>query len=86
MYSTENIYNVLNRYRTCLPQELNRQATFVVKLNYIQFEKERLQNSQQDFSPVECEYFDLNNKRWTPCLWICEKTYVRFTNKIKFIY
>ncbi len=78
MYSTENIYNVLNRYRTCLPPELNRQATFVVKLNYIQFEKERLQQSQQDFSQIECEYFDLNNKRWTPCLWSFEKTYVRF--------
>jgi hypothetical protein len=81
MYSTENIYNVLNRYRTCLPQELNRQATFVVKLNYIQFEKERLQKSQLDFSPIECEYFDLNNKRWTPCLWVFEKTYVRFTKE-----
>ena len=40
MYSEENISNVLNRYRTYLPHELNRQATFVVKLNYIQFEKE----------------------------------------------
>lgn len=77
MYTKENIYHVLNRYRTCLPQELNRQATFVVKLNYVQFEKERLQqSSQQDFSTIECEYFDLNNKRWTSCLWILEKTYV----------
>ncbi|CAF3403123.1 unnamed protein product [Rotaria sp. Silwood1] len=76
MYSTENISNVLNRYRTYLPSELNRQATFVVKLNYVQFEKERLQQQQQqqqDLSSVECEYFDLITKRWIPCLWIYEK-------------
>ena len=67
MYLSENISNVLNRYRTCLPQELNRQATFVVKLNYVQFEKERLQQqqqSQQELSSIECEYFDLTSKRW----------------------
>jgi hypothetical protein len=80
MYLSENISNVLNRYRTCLPQELNRQATFVVKLNYIQFEKERLQQqqTQQELSSIECEYFDLTNKRWTSCLWVFEKTHVRF--------
>jgi len=82
MYSSENISNVLNRYRTYLPQELNRQATFVVKLNYVQFEKERLQQQQQDLSSIECEYFDLTSKRWTSCLWIFEKTYVRFKNKM----
>ncbi|CAF0775359.1 unnamed protein product [Rotaria sordida] len=75
MYSTENISNALNRYRTYLPQELNRQATFVVKLNYVQFEKERLQQqSQHDLSSVECEYFDSISKRWIPCLWIYEKS------------
>jgi len=78
MYSSENISNVLNRYRTYLPQELNRQATFVVKLNYVQFEKERLQRQQQDLSSIECEYFDLISKRWIPCLWIYEKRNVRF--------
>lgn len=85
MYSTENISNVLNRYRTCLPPELNRQATFVVKLNYVQFEKERLQQQvHQDLSSAECEYFDLMNKRWTPCLWIFEKTHVRFLKILLF--
>ncbi|CAF3835159.1 unnamed protein product, partial [Adineta steineri] len=77
MYSSENISNVLNRYRTYLPQELNRQATFVVKLNYVQFEKERLQQQsqqqQQDLLSIECEYFDLVSKRWISCLWIYEK-------------
>ena len=75
MYSLENISNVLNRNRTYLPQELNRQATFVVKLNYVQFEKERLQ--QQNSSSVECEYFDLITKRWISCLWILERSNVR---------
>ncbi|CAF4789469.1 unnamed protein product, partial [Rotaria socialis] len=75
MYSSENISSVLNRYRTYLPQELNRQATFVVKLNYVQFEKERLQQQpQHDLTSIECEYFDLVSKRWIPCLWIYEKT------------
>ncbi|CAF4927930.1 unnamed protein product, partial [Rotaria magnacalcarata] len=75
MYSSENISNVLNRYRTYLPQELNRQATFVVKLNYVQFEKERLQQQpQHDLTSIECEYFDFVSKRWLPCLWIYEKT------------
>ncbi|CAF2396603.1 unnamed protein product [Rotaria sp. Silwood2] len=77
MYSAENISNALNRYRTYLPPELNRQATFVVKLNYVQFEKERLQQQQQqqqhDLSSIECEYFDLTSKRWIPCVWIYEK-------------
>ncbi|UJR28095.1 hypothetical protein I4U23_009350 [Adineta vaga] len=80
MYSSENISNVLNRYRTYLPQELNRQATFVVKLNYVQFEKERLQQQQLqqhiqplDLSSIECEYFDFVSKRWIPCIWSYEK-------------
>ena len=84
MYSSENIFNVINRNRTYLPQELNRQATFVVKLNYVQFEKERLQQrQQQDLSPVECEYFDFITKRWTPCLWILEKPNVRLLKNKK---
>ncbi|CAF1688565.1 unnamed protein product, partial [Adineta ricciae] len=74
MYSSENISNVLHRYRTYLPQELNRQATFVVKLNYVQFEKERLQQTlSNDLSATECEYFDSVSKRWIPCIWACEK-------------
>ena len=76
MYSNENISNVLHRYRTRLPVELNRQATFVVKLNYVQFEKERLQKHHQELSSVECEYFDVISKRWIACLWIYEKTMV----------
>jgi hypothetical protein len=78
MFSSENISQVLSRYRTYLPHELNRQATFVVKLNYVQFEKERLQQQphQQDLLSVECEYFDLISKRWVPCLWIFEKNNV----------
>jgi hypothetical protein len=89
MYLSENISNVLNRYRTCLPQELNRQATFVVKLNYVQFEKERLQQQppHQELSSIECEYFDLATKRWTPCLWTFDKTHVRFEkNKTLFFF
>ncbi|CAF0962222.1 unnamed protein product [Adineta ricciae] len=74
MYSSENVSNVLHRYRTYLPQELNRQATFVVKLNYVQFEKERLQQTlSNDLSATECEYFDSVSKRWLPCIWACEK-------------
>lgn len=76
MFSDENISNVLYRYRTCLPTELNRQATFVVKLNYVQFEKERLQKQHQELSSVECEYFDFISKRWISCCWIYEKTMV----------
>lgn len=83
MYSSETISNVLHRYRTYLPQELNRQATFVVKLNYVQFEKERLQQQQpqQSHEPpvIECEYFDFANKRWIPCMWFYEKRNVRPT-------
>ena len=79
MYASENISGVLHRYRTCLPTELNRQATFVVKLNYIQFEKERLQQQaqQQDLASHECDYFDVAGKRWISCVWICEKLTVR---------
>ncbi|CAF4181505.1 unnamed protein product, partial [Rotaria sp. Silwood2] len=75
MYSCENISEVLYRYRTYLSHELNLHATFVVKLNYIQFEKERLQQRQQVFNnqTVQCEYFDLLNERWTPCVWIFER-------------
>ena len=78
MFSAENISDVLHRYRTCLPSELNRQATFVVKLNYVQFEKERLQQQHPDLSSIECEYFDLTSKRWIACLWVYEKATVRF--------
>lgn len=77
MFSAENISDVLHRYRTCLPSELNRQATFVVKLNYVQFEKERLQQQHHDLSSIECEYFDLTSKRWIACLWVYEKATVR---------
>ncbi|CAF3565081.1 unnamed protein product [Rotaria sordida] len=79
MYSCENISEVLYRYRTYLSHELNLQATFVVKLNYIQFEKERLQQRQQDFNNqlVQCEYFDSLNERWTPCLWIFERAVLK---------
>jgi len=78
MYSCENISEVLYRYRTYLSHELNRQATFVVKLNYIQFEKERLQQRQYVFNnqSVQCEYFDFSNQRWIPCVWIFEKAVV----------
>ena len=77
MFSEENISTVLHRYRTYLPAELNRQATFVVKLNYVQFEKERLQQNNQELTNTECEYFDLTSKRWVPCLWIYEKSQVK---------
>lgn len=77
MFSDENMSNVLHRYRTCLPTELNRQATFVVKLNYVQFEKERLQKHHHELSSVECEFFDVVSKRWVSCLWIYEKTMVK---------
>ncbi|CAF1123407.1 unnamed protein product [Adineta ricciae] len=75
MYSCENISEVLYRYRTYLSHELNRQATFVVKLNYIQFEKERLAQRQSIVNnhSTQCEYFDITNQRWMPCLWIFEK-------------
>jgi hypothetical protein len=78
MYLCENISEVLYRYRTYLSRELNRQATFVVKLNYVQFEKERLQQRQLAFNKqsVQCEYFDFSNQRWTPCVWIFEKAVV----------
>lgn len=76
MFSDENISNVLYRYRMCLPPELNRQATFVVKLNYVEFEKERLQKQCHDFSSVECEYFDVNSKRWVLCLWLFDNSQV----------
>jgi len=78
MYSKEQISNVLQRYRTCLSQDLNRQATFVVKLNYVQFEKERLQQqtTSHDLSSVECEYFDASAKRWVNCFWILDQTYL----------
>jgi hypothetical protein len=78
MYSCENISDVLYRYRTYLSHELNRQATFVVKLNYIQFEKERLQQRQQTFNnqSIQCEYFHVLTERWTPCVWIFEKAVV----------
>ncbi|CAF1367503.1 unnamed protein product [Adineta steineri] len=75
MYACENISEVLYRYRTYLSHQLNRQATFVVKLNYIQFEKERLEQRSYMFNnqSVQCEYFDISNQRWTPCVWISEK-------------
>ncbi|UJR21346.1 hypothetical protein I4U23_024439 [Adineta vaga] len=75
MYSCENISEVLYRYRTYLSHELNRQATFVVKLNYIQFEKERLEKRPSIFNnnSIQCEYFDISNQRWIPCLWVFEK-------------
>jgi hypothetical protein len=78
MYSCENISEVLYRYRTYLSHELNRQATFVVKLNYIQFEKERLQQRGIVFNnqSIQCEYFDVLNQKWIPCLWIFEKAVV----------
>lgn len=78
MYSCENITDVLQRYRTYLSHELNFHATFVVKLNYIQFEKERLEQRQQVFNnqSVECEYFDLLYQRWMPCFWIFERAVV----------
>ena len=83
MYSCENISEVLYRYRTYLSHELNRQATFVVKLNYIQFEKERLEQRQQTFNSklIQCEYFDFSNQRWSPCLWIFERAVVSFIQK-----
>jgi len=80
MYLCENISEVLYRYRTYLSHELNRQATFVVKLNYIQFEKERLQQQGIIFNnqSVQCEVFDLFNQRWIPCVWIFERAVVSF--------
>lgn len=83
MYSSENISTALHRYRTYLPTELNRQATFVVKLNYVQFEKERLQQQHSDLSSIECEYFDMNSKRWVSCLWVYEKTQVNCLKRTK---
>ena len=78
MYSCENISEALYRYRTYLSHELNRQATFVVKLNYIQFEKERLEQRGISYNnqSIQCEYFDLINQRWTPCIWIFERAVV----------
>jgi hypothetical protein len=80
MYLCENISEVLYRYRTYLSHELNRQATFVVKLNYIQFEKERLQQRGIIFNnqSIQCEYFDSLNERWIPCIWIFERAVVSF--------
>ncbi|CAF0890451.1 unnamed protein product [Rotaria sp. Silwood1] len=79
MYSCENIAEALYRYRTYLSHELNLQATFVVKLNYLQFEKERLQQRQQisNNQSVQCEYFDSLNERWTPCVWIFERAVLK---------
>lgn len=78
MYLCENISEVLYRCRTYLSHELNRQATFVVKLNYIQFEKERLQQRGITFNnqSIQCEYFDSGTQRWIPCIWIFEKAIV----------
>lgn len=79
MYSCENIAEVFYRYRTYLSHELNLQATFVVKLNYVQFEKERLeQRQQQPFNSqsVQCEYFDSLTQRWTQCIWVFERAVV----------
>lgn len=80
MYSCENIHEVLERYRSFLSHDLNRQATFVLKLNYLQFEKERLQqrSTRQDFRSVQCELFDEINGRWTPCTWIFQRAMVCF--------
>ena len=79
MYSCENISEVLYRYRTHLSHELNRQATFVVKLNYVQFERERLQQRGILYNnqTIQCEYFDHINQRWIPCRWIFERAVVR---------
>ncbi|CAM4954510.1 unnamed protein product [Rotaria socialis] len=79
MYSCENISEVFHRYRTYLSHELNRQATFVVKHNYVQFEKERLEQRQQTFNnqSVQCEYFDSSNQRWTSCIWIFERAVLK---------
>ena len=77
MYSCESISDVLHRYRTHLSRELNRQATFVMKLNYLQFEKERLQQQTIQLNN-QCEYFDLMTFKWTSCFCILEKAIVLF--------
>lgn len=79
MYSCENISEVLYRYRTHLSHELNRQATFVLKLNYVQFERERLQQRGIIYNnqTIQCEYFDHNSERWIPCRWFFERAVVR---------
>ena len=78
MYSCESISEVLDRYGKYLSRELNRQATFVVKLNYLQFEKERLEQraSLPEHQSVQCEYYDENNQRWTTCVWLFERAMV----------
>jgi hypothetical protein len=85
MYSCENISEVLYRYRTYLSHELNRQATFVVKLNYIQFEKERLEQRGISYNnqSIQCEYYDLINQRWIPCIWLFERAVVSDPKKRK---
>lgn len=79
MYFCESISEVLDRYGKFLSHELNLQATFVLKLNYVQFERERL---FQRGTPIEhrstrCEYFDAIHQRWTPCVWFFERANVR---------
>ena len=85
MYSCENISEVLYRYRTYLSRELNRQATFVVKLNYVQFEKERLQQRTIVYNnqTVQCEYYDQTSQRWMPCRWIFERAVVSNREMLK---
>ena len=78
MYCCETITEVLDRFGRSLSPELNRQATFVVKLNYLQLEKERLQQRQvrMALESVQCEYFELASKSWVPCYWLFERALV----------
>ena len=78
MYCCESISEVLDRYGKYLSHELNLQATFVLKLNYVQFERERLQQRGTNFEhqSVQCEYFDLIHQRWMPCFWRFERANV----------
>ena len=80
MFSCENIHEVLDRYRLHLNHELNFQATFVLKLNYLEFEKERLQQRQtrQNHSFVSCEMFDETSRRWISCCWVFQRAKVNF--------
>ncbi|CAF1249269.1 unnamed protein product, partial [Didymodactylos carnosus] len=77
MYCNETLSSVLERYRKYLPSELNRQATFIIKLNYVQFEKERLASQQQQLEPfVQCDYYDFPSKKWVLCTLTYEKAVV----------
>jgi hypothetical protein len=76
MYSCESIAEVLVRFNRYLSHELNRQAAFIVKLNYLEFEKQQLAK-EIDLQRVQCEYYDHVNQRWRPCAWRFQRAVVR---------